>query len=235
MRHVVDRRTSAAGSGRERGKRREQRERRVGHLPPAGGVGEALGLDAVHERREARLVLGHVADAHAPAQRAVVGHGGLALVRVQAAPAELVEPAQRGDDEGRQHVEHVVVADPVAAVHLVHAPDRGAGVGVVEAAVDGGAEQQHRVVVALLRVRGELAGARQELAHRRHRVGAEQREPERLPHVPRELDRRGDLVDLLGLGGVRGVEGGDAAQPVEAVHGASPGNVRAIIFGCPRT
>ncbi|WP_166660062.1 hypothetical protein [Actinomycetospora succinea] len=176
----------------------------------------------VEQCREAGLVGGHVADAHVPAERAVVGHGRGALVRVQRSPTERVEPAQRGDDEGREDVEHVVVADAVAAVHLVHPPDRGARVGVVDAAVDGGAEQQDGVVVALLRVRGELPGPGEQLAHRRHRVGPEQREPERLAHVPGELDAGRDPVDLLGVVGRRRVERRDAAQPGPAVHGRPP-------------
>jgi hypothetical protein len=74
------------------------------------------------------------------------------------------------------------------------------------------------IVVALLDPLGELTGLRQQPADARHRVGAEQRERQGLVHVPRELVRTADPVDLEEVD-LR-VELLDTPQPVEALHGA---------------
>ena len=59
--------------------------------------------------------------------------------------------------------------------------------GAVRAADPDVVQQQHRVVVAALRMFGEFAGAIEQLADARHGERAEQREFERAHHVPREL------------------------------------------------
>lgn len=76
------------------------------------------------------------------------------------------------------------------------------------------------VLVALLRALGELAGAVQQAADARDGVGAEQREAERLVHVPGELVRDQDAVDLGGV--VVRVELRDPRRSVHAVHCRPP-------------
>lgn len=122
------------------------------------------------------------------------------LVIGESLPLVGVDPLHRADDEGGQHVEHVVVGDVVHRVHLVDATDRRAPGRVLEAVLDGGVEQQDLLVVALLCLAGELSCAIKKIADRGDCVGAEQREAQRLNDAPRELLRAERPGDGNGIG-----------------------------------
>ena len=72
-------------------------------------------------------------------------------------------------------------------MHLVDPPDRGLGLRVLEAQAGRGLEEQRGVVVPLLGAARELAGLVEQPADAGHGVRAEEREAERLVHVPGEL------------------------------------------------
>ena len=202
--------------GRER---RHQVERRVGDAARSLVVREVLCLVVVHEAREPVVRRGDVLDAHVPAEVEVVAGARLALLRRERSPAEVVDPALGHDDEGAEDVAQVVVADAVGAVHLVHTTEGGSPLAVGEAVLEDRVEQQHRVVVPLLGVARELAGAREQAADRRDGVGAEQRERQRLRDVPGELEGGGDPRDLEVV--VVEVKAFDRPKPVPAVHEAT--------------
>ncbi len=139
---VAERLQQCVVQQREAGAAHQRRQRSgiPGSHQPQGGVGdpacpwvpaEVFVLVGVEGALEVLVALRQVLDPHPGAERAVVGGEGAQFVAAEASPAEIVQPAFRGDDEGAQDVAHVVVADVVAAVHLVDAADgRAAFLGV---------------------------------------------------------------------------------------------------------
>ncbi len=171
----------------------------VGDTAPALVPGEVGLLVGVEAGFELLVGTGDVLDAHVPSQRAVVDGRGDRLVARHPAPPVGVDPAFGDHDERAQHVAHVVVADVVAAVHPVDAPDRRTALLAVEAVLDDGVEQQRRVVVPLLWPLGELGRFGEQSADARHGVGAVERQFQGAGEVPGELVGRGQPIDLGGV------------------------------------
>src|SRR5262245_20878125 len=118
------------------------------------------------------------------------------LVR-QRSPAEAIEPAQRLEREGRQHVEEILVRNAKPAVNGIHLGDGASAQVGLEAVLDNRGEDQIRVVIAPLRPPFELAGGMQYARDPRTREGAEQRELERARDVPREVVASEPVGDRL--------------------------------------
>src|SRR5439155_14408744 len=129
----------------------------------------------------------------------------------QPPPPVALVPADRLEDHRREHVAEVVVGDLEAAVDLVHPPDRALAEVALVAELRERRNQQLRVVVALLRPLGELAGRVEQRRDRRHRERAIERELERALRVPGELEARVEVDDPLRV--ALGVEPFDLTQP----------------------
>ena len=185
QRLVEDGTDRAADTGNAAG---EHAQRRLRDTPAAVRVCEAVAFEVDVEPLERVVGLRQFPDRHPVPDLPPEVERGELLRLVQLPPAEAGVPANGLEDERREHVEEVVVADPEAPVDAVHAPDRAASGIRVVARLGERRDQEIGVVVALPRPLRELAGQREQLADRRHREGAKERQLERPSRVPRELE-----------------------------------------------
>ena len=89
--------------------------------------------------------------AHAPAELLIVAQPRQLLLRREGAAAVFGHPVDRVEDEGREHVEIVVIGDAEAAMHGVDAVECLAGAVAAKTVLTDFGEQQFGVVVALAR------------------------------------------------------------------------------------
>jgi hypothetical protein len=187
-----------------------------------GGAGataraaEVVRLVAVQERENLVVPLGPAVDAEASAELAVVQVGGPPLGVAHSPPAVTVQPPGGDDEQRGQHVAVVVGRDGVRTVGLVDPAHGGLAALAVEAVLEHLAEQQRGVVVPLLGLTAELAGAIEQLPDRGHRIRPVERQLERPGHVPGELVQHVQPMDppVLRLG----VQRLDQAQRVVPAH-----------------
>ncbi len=177
-------------------------------------------LVGVEGALEVLVRLRQVLDPHVGAQGAVVGRTRAQFVVGQPAPAVDVEPPLRRDDEGAQHIAHVVVADVEAVVHPVDPADGRTSRVTVEAVLDDRVQEQRGVVVPLLRTVRQLGGLRKQPADGRDGIGAVQGQFEGACDVPGELVRRCDPVDFQEV--PLRIEVLDVLQPVVTPHRTVP-------------
>ena len=141
-----------------------------------------------------------VAQAHAPTDLHPEVEARLALVRGHGPTRVHPAPAQRKLDEGPQHEQVVVVGDAVVRMRAVDAVERLRAHLAVPARLQKMADQQAGVVVALLTVLAELAGAVQQGGHRIAAIGVEQRQLQRALHVPGHVVLAHQAHDALAIG-----------------------------------
>jgi hypothetical protein len=164
-----------------------------------------------------RVALGDPADPHQLAHSAPGPHRCLDLVGMEASPPEAIQPALGLAHEGAEHVEVVVVGDLEAAVDLVHAPDRLAPAALAVAVLIELADEDRGVVVALLGAVLEFFGRVEQPADAGDRIRAEERELQRLGHVPRKLADVVQPDDLLVI--ALGVQSFDVIEQPHGPHG----------------
>ena len=101
-------------------------------------------------------------------------------------------------------------------MHLVHSAQGRTAASRPETVFHDVVEDQCGVVVPALGAFGELVGVREELADAGYGVGAVQRQPQGLSHVPGELLGGEDACDLLTV--VLGVQCVDSVAQLEPLH-----------------
>jgi hypothetical protein len=163
-----------------------------------------LSLVRVEVTGEFRIGAGYLPDAHQPAHRPVVADSGPDLLRGQVTPPVPLDPPDRDDDERREDVDEVVIADAVRAVDPVHPPDGRPPPRRCRPVSGYFPQERDGVVVALLAPGRELAGLIEDLADRRHGEGVEDRQLVTPVRFPAEglAERMVESVQVvLGLGG----------------------------------